>query len=83
MPTLLIVGGQDPISLDLTMRARDRLHCPNRLMVIPGAGHLFEEPGPAQLGANVAAAWFIRHVPRSTGRAGTTAQLTASVPRAS
>ena len=45
MPTLFIVGGADNVVLDLNRRARAQLTCESRLAVIPGATHLFEEPG--------------------------------------
>jgi hypothetical protein len=44
-PTLLIVGGRDEVVLDLNRRAQAELRCENDLAVVPGASHLFEEPG--------------------------------------
>ncbi|WP_412747160.1 dienelactone hydrolase family protein [Krasilnikovia sp. MM14-A1004] len=61
-PTLLIVGGDDHVVLELNRDARRRLHCPNRLAVVPGAGHLFEEPGALDVVAAAAAEWFTDHL---------------------
>jgi len=61
-PTLLIVGGADETVLGLNRRAREELRCPTELTVIPGATHLFEEPGALQEVADLAAEWFRRHV---------------------
>ncbi|WP_412740744.1 dienelactone hydrolase family protein [Krasilnikovia sp. MM14-A1259] len=61
-PTLLIVGGDDQVVLELNRDARRRLHCPNRLAVVPGAGHLFEEPGALDVVAAAAAEWFTDHL---------------------
>lgn len=57
-PTLLIVGGDDPVVLDLNRRAQARLRCPNELVVVPGATHLFAEPGALERVAALAAGWF-------------------------
>lgn len=62
-PTLLIVGGRDQAVLDLNRRALARLAGPRRLEVVPGAGHLFEEPGALDRVASLAARWFSRHLP--------------------
>jgi putative phosphoribosyl transferase len=61
-PTLLIIGGHDPTVLDLNRAAQTRLRCPNELVVIPGATHLFEEPGSLAAAANAARDWFSRHL---------------------
>ena len=61
-PTLLIVGGRDPDVLELNRRARSRLAGESRVDVVPGAGHLFEEPGALEDVADRAAAWFAAHV---------------------
>jgi putative phosphoribosyl transferase len=70
-PTLLIVGGQDVEVLELNRQAERRLvQCETRLEVVPGAGHLFEEPGRLEVVAELAADWFVRHlVDRRQGRA--------------
>ncbi|MER7518407.1 phosphoribosyltransferase family protein [Streptomyces sp. NPDC126499] len=57
-PTLLIVGGADPLVLDLNRRAERRLRCEHRLVTVPGAGHLFEEPGALERVGELAADWF-------------------------
>lgn len=61
-PTLLIVGGEDLTVLDLNQQAQAALVCPNRLEIIPGATHLFEEPGKLELVADLAANWFSRYL---------------------
>ena len=57
-PTLLLVGGHDPEVLELNRHAAAMLHCPHRLEVIEGAGHLFSEPGTLERVAKLAAEWF-------------------------
>jgi putative phosphoribosyl transferase len=61
-PTLLIVGGEDRTVLDLNGRAAQRMHCLNRLHIIAGATHLFEEPGALEQVATVAGDWFIERI---------------------
>jgi putative phosphoribosyl transferase len=61
-PTLLIVGSADPLVLDLNQDALDRMRAPRGIAVIPGATHLFEEPGALEEVARVAAQWFTRHL---------------------
>ena len=61
-PTLLIVGGDDDVVLDLNRRAQARLRCENRLAVVPGATHLFEEPGTLEAAAELARDWFTSHL---------------------
>jgi predicted phosphoribosyltransferase/alpha-beta hydrolase superfamily lysophospholipase len=61
-PTLLIVGGRDPHVLDLNRRAQRELRCENRLAVVPGATHLFEEPGTLGVAADLARDWFLDHL---------------------
>ena len=66
-PTLLIVGGEDAGVIELNEQARDALlHCERRLVLVPGATHLFEEPGTLEEVARLAAAWFARHLVRET-----------------
>ena len=60
--TLLIVGGRDEVVLDLNRRAQAELRCENRLAVVPGASHLFEEPDTLDTAARLARDWFIRHL---------------------
>jgi putative phosphoribosyl transferase len=57
-PTLLIVGGSDPEVLKLNERAYTKLKCEKRLEVVPGATHLFEEPGALEEVARLASNWF-------------------------
>lgn len=59
-PTLLIVGERDAEVLALNRRAKQAMHCEVVLSVVPGAGHLFEEPGAMGHVARLAAAWFQR-----------------------
>jgi len=59
-PTLLIVGGEDHLVMELNELAYSRLRCEKRLEVVPDATHLFEEPGKLEQVAGLAAAWF-RH----------------------
>lgn len=63
-PTLLIVGGEDREVLGLNAQARSRMTCPTELAVVPGAGHLFEEPGALEHVGRLAAAWFQRWLAR-------------------
>jgi alpha-beta hydrolase superfamily lysophospholipase len=62
-PTLLIVGGDDPVVLELNQRALERLTCAKALAIVPGATHLFEEPGTLDSVCDDATAWFTRHCP--------------------
>ena len=61
-PTLLIVGGRDEAVLDLNQRAQAELRCENGLAVVPGATHLFEEPGTLDAAAGLARDWFLSHL---------------------
>lgn len=62
-PTLLLVGGLDAEVLALNRRAQALLSCENRLEVVPGATHLFEEAGALETVAHLAATWFRNHLP--------------------
>ena len=62
-PTLLLVGGFDDVVIELNQRAYDQLHCKKELVIVPGATHLFEEPGTLEEVARQAAAWFAKHLP--------------------
>jgi putative phosphoribosyl transferase len=64
-PTLLIVGGDDTVVLDLNERALRELKCVKALAVVPGATHLFEEPGALDDVCDDATAWFDLHCPPS------------------
>jgi putative phosphoribosyl transferase len=61
-PTLLIVGGADPEVLALNRKAMARMRSQTRLEVVPGATHLFDEPGTLERVAELASAWFVEHV---------------------
>lgn len=61
-PTLLVVGGRDTAVLELNRQAQAQLRCPNELVVIPGASHLFEEPGALEAAARAARDWFRHHL---------------------
>jgi dienelactone hydrolase len=63
-PTLLIVGGRDDVVLGLNQRALRELRGEKRLEVVPGASHLFEEPGALQTVASLARSWFLEHLPK-------------------
>jgi dienelactone hydrolase len=60
-PTLLIVGGADHGVIELNEAAHDRMTCEKELLVVPGATHLFEEPGTLERVSQAAAAWFASH----------------------
>ncbi len=64
-PTLLIVGGLDSVVLDLNRTALAALRCERRLAIVPGATHLFEEPGALQQAAALARTWFVDHLLRA------------------
>jgi putative phosphoribosyl transferase len=61
-PTLLIVGGQDDLVLGLNQQAQAQLRCQSQLAIVPGASHLFEEPGTMEQVATLAAGWFASHL---------------------
>jgi putative phosphoribosyl transferase len=61
-PTLLIVGGDDLQVIDLNRRALDQLAAEKKLVIIPGATHLFEEPGALEQVARLAVEWFQGHL---------------------
>jgi alpha-beta hydrolase superfamily lysophospholipase len=61
-PTLLIVGGRDTTVIQVNEAAYAQLHCQKALEVIPGATHLFEEPGALAHIARLAAGWFQQHL---------------------
>ena len=67
-PTLLVVGGDDRAVLELNREVLPLFRCPARLEAIPGATHLFEEPGALERVADLAAAWFRRYVGPDQGR---------------
>ncbi len=61
-PTLLIVGGADYQVLQLNQQAQRQLRCPSELAVVPGASHLFEEPGALKEVSRLAVQWLARHL---------------------
>jgi pimeloyl-ACP methyl ester carboxylesterase len=61
-PTLLIVGGEDPIVISLNEEALGLLTCPKQLVIVPGASHLFEESGTLEDVARIASRWFKDHL---------------------
>ena len=61
-PTLLIVGGNDDIVIELNEMARDQMRCEVKLEIVPGATHLFEEPGTLEKVAKLASDWFVNHI---------------------
>jgi dienelactone hydrolase len=61
-PTLLIVGSLDGVVIDLNRAAAEAMTCERRLAIVPGAGHLFEEPGTLDEVVRLATDWFIDHL---------------------
>jgi putative phosphoribosyl transferase len=64
-PTLLIVGGNDDLVLELNRRAAAQLRCEHVILVVPGASHLFEEPGTLAVAADAARDWFVERLARA------------------
>lgn len=62
-PTLLIVGGNDVPVIHMNQEALDQMHCERKMQIIPGATHLFEEPGALDQVAHLAREWFAKHLP--------------------
>src|SRR4029450_1417427 len=69
-PTLLIVGSNDDIVIELNEQARDRMRCEVKLEIIPGATHLFEEPGTLEKVAQLASGWFVKHIGSASSHRG-------------
>ena len=61
-PTLLIVGGQDFPVIDMNRKALAKLGVEKKLVIVPGATHLFEEPGALEQVAQLASDWFVKHL---------------------
>jgi putative phosphoribosyl transferase len=61
-PTLLIVGERDELVLELNQQARERVRAETELEIVPGASHLFEEPGKIETVAKLARDWFLRYL---------------------
>ncbi len=70
-PTLLIVGGNDFEVVELNRRALARLSCAKQLEIVPGATHLFEEPGALEEVARLACEWFERYLAPTEAGSGT------------
>ena len=68
-PTLLIVGGADDVVIQLNRAAYAVLNCEKQLAIVPGATHLFEEPGALETVAEFAKDWFVQYLTRSVERA--------------
>ena len=60
--TLLIVGERDPVVLEINQQARQKIPAETHLAIVPGASHLFEEPGALEQVANLARDWFAEHL---------------------
>jgi putative phosphoribosyl transferase len=63
-PTLLVVGGRDEVVEEMNREARAQMSCDTHLEIVPGATHLFEEPGTLDQVAELAASWFVDHMSR-------------------
>jgi len=61
-PTLLIVGGEDHVVIELNEQARAQMKCECKIEIVPGATHLFEEPGALDKVAKLASDWFVDHI---------------------
>jgi putative phosphoribosyl transferase len=61
-PTLLIVGGNDTTVIDLNEQARKQMRTECKIIIVPGASHLFEEPGKLEEVASLATDWFLRYL---------------------
>lgn len=61
-PVLLIIGGHDREVIELNRVAAEQMDCPLRIEIVPGATHLFEEPGALERVAQLAAKWLTRHL---------------------
>ena len=66
VPTLLIVGGDDDIVLQLNRRALAQMTCLKQLEIVPGATHLFEEPGCMERVVELTIDWFSRYLDRES-----------------
>ncbi|MFB6350292.1 MAG: dienelactone hydrolase family protein, partial [Bradymonadaceae bacterium] len=78
-PTLLIVGGKDAPVIQMNQDAMERMHAPVDLEIVPGASHLFEEPGKLDEVAGLARDWFVDHL--SGARPVDTTQRRQTPPR--
>jgi dienelactone hydrolase len=78
-PTLLIVGGLDDIVIDLNREAYGKLQVEKHLAIVPGATHLFEEPGTLQEVARLAADWFKKHLGTAAFKKGPQAKVAGRI----
>ena len=69
-PTLLVVGGHDAQVLDLNRQAAAQMSCEHRVAIVPGATHLFEEPGTLETAARLARDWFVHYLAPARSAAG-------------
>ena len=74
-PTLLIVGGDDEPVIGMNQEALAQLLCEKKLVIVPGATHLFEEPGTLEQVAQLAADWFTKHLAKTGTRSAHAARL--------
>ena len=65
-PTLLVVGGYDEMVISLNDDAFAKLRCEKDFRIVPGATHLFEEPGTLEQVAQISADWFSKHMENSS-----------------
>src|SRR6266516_5113495 len=65
--TLLIIGGEDDVVIELNEKARAQMGCQVKIDIVPGATHLFEEPGALERVADLASDWFLLHAVGSAG----------------
>ena len=63
-PTLFIVGGEDYDVITLNKQAMEKVKAVKKMTIIPGATHLFEEPGTLESAATLAASWFLQYLKR-------------------
>jgi pimeloyl-ACP methyl ester carboxylesterase len=68
-PTLLIVGEMDDHVITLNKHALSQMKCERKLEIVPGASHLFEEPGTLEMAAMLAGEWFHEHIAKTPARA--------------
>src|SRR5438477_3982004 len=66
-PTLLIIGGEDHVVIGLNEQARAQMKCECKIEIVPGATHLFEEPGALEHVAKLASDWFLLHAAGTVG----------------
>lgn len=68
-PTLLIVGGLDDVVIELNRKAYAKIRCVKEMVIVPGATHLFEEPGTLEEVSRLAAEWFRKYLTKAVGKA--------------